>query len=58
MLEFVTVLQGGGALAQMALLLLIWRFDRRLVRIETKLEMHGDAIERGLNTVNRELASR
>ena len=33
-----SVLQAGGNVAMIALFFLMWNFDRRLIKIETKIE--------------------
>lgn len=42
-LKIVEMLGAGGDLATIALFFLMWRFDRRLLMIETKMEKdsHG-----------------
>lgn len=35
-----SMLQAGGNLAMIGLFFLMWKFDRRLVRIETTLNLH------------------
>jgi len=37
-IHFLELLQAGGNLSMMALVLIMWRFDRRLVVIETTLK--------------------
>lgn len=38
MMEFLQALSAGGDMATIALVVVLWRFDRRILRIETKLE--------------------
>ncbi|WP_256359943.1 hypothetical protein [Thalassospira sp. TSL5-1] len=36
-LPIAEILQGGGNLASIALVLIMWRFDRRLLKLEIQL---------------------
>lgn len=40
--ELFKLLSAGGDVATVALLVLLWRFDRRLFKIELKLWPNGD----------------
>ena len=37
---FLSMLQAGGDVAMIGLFFLMWKFDRRLIRIETTMEAH------------------
>lgn len=38
--DILKLLDAGGNLATIGLLLVMWKFDRRLVKIETVIEQH------------------
>ena len=37
---FLSMLQAGGDVAMIGLFFLMWKFDRRLIRIETTMDAH------------------
>lgn len=38
--SFLSLLQAGGNMAMIGLFFLMWRFDRRLIKIETTMDAH------------------